>query len=289
VRLIGSAGDGPILWGSGASPPGCSGDECHLMCIPYDVGREYVLRGVFARSSSGGPGTLTVVGAPGDVCEESPPPDHRGAYRVRVKSSALSGDCERFRDVVGASGWLFVSIGDAGQIEVWQALAEPPGTGRLEGLIAPPDGSRAPFSASLRWACCEHTIDGLFMDNRAIMATFSVSEAGRPDCIARFDLFGMRADVPCSVTYDTTECFRAGGMFAYVGPDTGEVCSCPTFDGHRTCSSGLECQAACLADPLSPGGTCSGLTAGRCTPGYQWAGCYCRLDDGPAAAPTCWD
>ena len=63
VRLIGEMGGGPLLSGSGGAVPGCSGDECHVVCTPYDVGREYVLRGRFDLPLEAGEATLTVVGA----------------------------------------------------------------------------------------------------------------------------------------------------------------------------------------------------------------------------------
>ncbi|MBN1772212.1 MAG: hypothetical protein JXB32_13170, partial [Deltaproteobacteria bacterium] len=48
VMLAGADGTGPLLSGTGAAIPGCYGDDCHVVCTPYDVGRRYVLRGTFS-------------------------------------------------------------------------------------------------------------------------------------------------------------------------------------------------------------------------------------------------
>jgi hypothetical protein len=285
LRLVGADGTGPLLQGTGAASPGCYGDECHLVCTPYDVGRVYVLRGTFFVPPGRGP-VLTVTGAPADVCQESPPPDHRGAYHVWAKSSSVSGECDRFLPLVGGQGFVFASVGDPGQLEMWQGMATAPGSGRQAGTIEPA-GSRATFRATATWACCEHSFSGVFGDSRSIEATFAVHEEGLPACDATFELVGMREDAPCAETDEPDACFASGGIHAFVGPDTGEVCSCPTFDGHETCASDAQCEASCMAEPVDGG--CAAVTTGYCAKGYRWAGCYCWLERGPASAPTCWD
>jgi hypothetical protein len=286
--LAGTDGDGPVIAGTGAGIPGCYGDECHLVCTPYDVGRSYVLRGTFGLVPSPPGALLVVTGAPGDVCEDSPPPDHRGAYRVFAKSATLEGECERWAPIVGSSGFVFASVGDPGQLEMWQALASPPGSGRFTGTIEP-HGSSADIEAAIHWSCCDHSFVGSFPDSRAIEVWLNITEAGHPECQGRLQLVGMRENVPCAVTYDVDACFGAGGMYAFVGPDTGEVCSCPTYDGHMGCSSDGDCQGACLAEAPGPGFECSGVGRGLCTGGYRWAGCYCWLEHGPTEYGTCWD
>jgi hypothetical protein len=287
VQLAGADGSGPVIGGTGAAEPGCYGDDCHVACVPYDVGRAYVLRGTFALVPSPPGAVLAVPGGPGDVCEESPPPDHRGAYRVWAKSSELDGECDRWRPVVGGSGHVFVSVGDPGVLEMWQSLAPPPGPGRFEGAILA-SGSRAEASARIDWSCCTHTLGGVFPDSRAIEVTLTVHETGRPSCDGTFELVGMREDVPCTDEYGAEECARAGGIYGFVGPDTGEICSCPTFDGHETCRSDADCEGACMAE-FPPSGSCTGITTGSCTTGHRWSGCWCWLETGPTDYGTCWD
>ncbi len=288
VLLAGTDGGGPVIAGTGAGIPGCYGDECHLACTPYDVGRSYVLRGTFGLDPSPPGAILTVMGAPGDVCEDSPPPDHRGSYRVVARSSSLEGECERWAPMVGSTGFLFASVGDPGQLELWQSMVAPPGPGRFAGTIAA-DGSRADLAAAIHWSCCDHSFVGYFPDSRSVEAWLTIEEGGHPECRGRFELVGMREDVPCADTYEAAACFGAGGIYAYAGPDSGEVCSCPTYDGLEACAEDADCESACLVEAPGPTRECSAVTRGRCTRGYRWAGCYCWLEHGPTATETCWD
>jgi hypothetical protein len=284
LMLAGADGTGPLLSGTGAAIPGCYGDECHLVCTPYDVGRRYVLRGTFAVVPGPGP-VLAVPGGPGDVCEESPPPDHRGAYRAVVAVTSLSGDCARWPIAAGDVVYLYAGVGDPGEFQLWHGISTPPGSGRYDGTIAA-TGSRATFEASAHWSCCDHVWEGEFPDARAVRASLTLTEAGSPDCNGEVRLRGMRADPPpCAETLAADDCFRAGGLYGFVGPDTGELCSCPTYDGGRSCVADAECTAACLGEPVGAG---CGPT-GECTGGLRWAGCWCWFDAGPPGELTCWD
>ena len=287
VMLAGADGTGPLLAGSGAALPGCYGDECHLVCSPYDVGRRYVLRGTFAVVPGPGP-VLTVAGGPGDVCEESPPPDHRGAYRAVVASAELTGDCARWSVDAGDVVHVYAGVGDPGEFQLWHGISQPPGSGRYDGTISA-TGSRAAFEAALRWSCCDHAWTGEFPDSRAVRATLTLTESGWPECNGRIELRGMLTEPPrCDETLAPDDCFRAGGLYGFVGPVTGELCSCPVFDGGRTCRTDAECAGACLA-AMTPSVGCDGLTTGGCTGGLRWAGCWCWFEDGPPDDATCWN
>lgn len=286
VMLAGADGTGPLLAGSGAAIPGCTGDECHLVCAPYDVGRRYVLRGVFSVVPGPGP-VLAVAGGPGDVCEESPPPDHRGAYRATIAFAELTGDCARWSVSAGDAVHLYAGVGDPGEFQLWHGISQPPGSGRYDGTILA-TGSSAAFAAAATWSCCDHAWTGEFPDARAVRATLTLTESGWPACDGRIELRGMRAEPPpCAETLAPDDCFRAGGLYGFVGPVTGELCSCPVFDGGLTCRSDAECAGACLAAPPAAG--CGTLAAGGCTGGLRWAGCWCWFDDGPPEYATCWD
>lgn len=286
VMLAGADGTGPLLSGTGAAIPGCYGDDCHVVCTPYDVGRRYVLRGTFSVVPGPGP-VLVVAGGPGDVCEESPPPDHRGAYRVVVAVSSLGGHCSRWPVWAGSELLLYAGVGDPGEFQLWQNASAPVVASRYDGALEA-HGSRATFEASAHWSCCDDEWAGEFPDSRAVVATLALTDSGIPACNGVVELRGMRTEPPpCDESLGAEACFEAGGLYANVGPVTGELCSCPVFDGGRTCRRDADCAAGCLAEP--PAGGCGAAAAGECTGGLRWAGCWCWFEDGPTDYETCWD
>ncbi len=82
----------------------------------------------------------------------------------------------------------------------------------------------------------------------------------------------------CTRDAGEAECAAYGGRFGRFGLLGQVQCICPTHDGGQRCTTGDECQGACVCDGFG-----RDTREGECSPWVVDFGCYCTMHNGRGA------